>query len=368
MSNSHHGTCTIFELGYFGHNVISLLKKILRRMTFRSRTMLQRQSQIAAPFVAFLFFLYWFIETASGLAATSPLLPVMFDSCNGHHRDLQYHPEQPERIVACVKALDKARNERGTPLELIDIAPAPEAIHSEGGKHAIITTTHRPFSREELEYAREILLETHEKSLVTKLEEKSEKSRRLRIDAGKSPLGHMGYIDFDTYLTTETFNVCLRATAAWIRATNIAMGKESSSTGSSAAIALTRPPGHHATFDNSNGFCHFNFAAAAAVHVMRQYPNSRVSILDWDVHYGQGVADIIRRHDRARFVSIHQTPAFPYQGEKFGIQGQHTNVFTIPMPAETSWSKYKIVFREMIKTENMIFSSNNSSYLRSMRL
>lgn len=253
-------------------------------------------------------------------------------------------------------------------MELIDIAPTPEAIHSDGSEHAIITTTHRPFSQEELEYARDILLETHEKSLVLKLEEKSEKSRQLRIDAGKSPLGHMGYIDFDTYLTTETFNVCLRATAAWIRATSIAMGTDSSSAGSSAAIALTRPPGHHATFDNSNGFCHFNFAAAAAVHVMRQYPNSRVSILDWDVHYGQGVADIIRKYDRARFVSIHQTPAFPYQGEKFGIQGRHKNVLTIPMPADTSWSKYKMVFGTMVKTESMTFSRNNSSYLRSMWL
>lgn len=71
-------------------------------------------------------------------------------------------------------------------------------------------------------------------------------------------------------------------------------------------------------FDASNGYRIFNFAAAAAIHVVSQ--GKRVAILDWDVHYGQGIADIVQRNEVLEsmiilYASIHQTPAFPYQRE-----------------------------------------------------
>lgn len=156
----------------------------------------------------------------------------------------------------------------------------------------------------------------------------------------------MGYVDSDTYVTTESFDVCLRATAAWIRAID-----------SSASFALTRPPGHHATYATSNGFCIFNFAAAAAIHALSK--GKRVAILDWDVHYGQGIADIVRREEFApmvRYVSIHQTPAFPYQGEQPQVL---QNVRTIPIPPETTWILgYENAFREAL---GFCFGDDNPS-------
>jgi acetoin utilization deacetylase AcuC-like enzyme len=86
-----------------------------------------------------------------------------------------------------------------------------------------------------------MLIQAHTPDLVTQLEERSRKSREQRIQDGKPALGHMGNIDADTYVTTESFNVCLRATAAWIRAVDVAETNESGT-----AMALTRPPGHHA--------------------------------------------------------------------------------------------------------------------------
>jgi hypothetical protein len=52
------------------------------------------------------------------------------------------------------------------------------------------------------------------------------------MDEGRTPLGFVGYIDDDTYVTTETFDVCLRATAAWIRAVDMAMMTTTSTDGS----------------------------------------------------------------------------------------------------------------------------------------
>jgi acetoin utilization deacetylase AcuC-like enzyme len=84
----------------------------------------------------------------------------------------------------------------------------------------------------------------------------------------------MGYIDADTYVTTASFDVCLRAMAIWVRAVDDAVAAvtdDDAFTTTAAAtytFALTRPPGHHATYDSSNGFCLYNFAAAAAFHAV----------------------------------------------------------------------------------------------------
>lgn len=141
----------------------------------------------------------------------------------------------------------------------------------------------------------------------------------------------MGNIDGDTYLTTETLNVCLRATVAWIRAVDAHREKQGS-----VGFALTRPPGHHAKYNLQNGFCLFNFAAAAALHCSEK--GQKVAVLDWDVHYGQGVADIVRQranNNTIRYVSLHQVPAFPYEGEQLAKDDQ---VLTIPLQPDTTWA------------------------------
>mmetsp|Transcript_8884 Transcript_8884/g.12645 ORF Transcript_8884/g.12645 Transcript_8884/m.12645 type:complete len:121 (-) Transcript_8884:4-366(-) len=120
------------------------------------------------------------------------------------------------------------------------------------------------------------------------------------MDEGKAPLGFVGRVDDDTYITTETYDVCLRATAAWIRAVDHSVASASPSpTCCSHSMALTRPPGHHATKNMASGFCIFNFCAVAALHAAEKY-GLQVSIFDWDVHYGQGVVDIVKGHDQRR--------------------------------------------------------------------
>jgi acetoin utilization deacetylase AcuC-like enzyme len=62
------------------------------------------------------------------------------------------------------------------------------------------------------------------------------------------------------------------------------------------------------------------------------------------------VADIVMKHDQIRYVSIHQTPAFPYMGEQHKVLGEFQNVLTIPMPPETSFtSGYKSLFSEALQ-------------------
>jgi acetoin utilization deacetylase AcuC-like enzyme len=267
-------------------------------------------------------------------ALAGKAVPVFFDSTNHFHRDLQYHPEMPERIKVCVEAVENYRQQgQSDSVELIDIA-ADASTPYPG-----VQSTHAPFTDDELKHARDMLLQVHSEEIVLELEERCRRSKQQRLDAGKPALGHMGYIDSDTYLTTETFDICLRATAAWIRATDFC-----------SAVALTRPPGHHATRTNQNGFCLYNFAAAATAHVLAKDPSAKVSVIDWDVHYGQGVAEILQNHERSRYVSIHQTPAFPYMGGSFKRFGQYENILTIPMLADTTWTcGYKELFDKALQ-------------------
>ncbi len=75
-----------------------------------------------------------------------------------------------------------------------------------------------------------------------------------------------------------------------------------------------RPPGHHAEPAQAMGFCLFNNIAVAAQHALEAHGLSRVMILDWDVHHGNGTNDIFHAEPRVLFVSIHQSPLYPGTG------------------------------------------------------
>lgn len=298
----------------------------------------------------FIWFLLVILYLTSPSADCLSLLPIFFDSTNHWHRDIEYHPEQAERIQACIQAiLDYKKQTTDSSVHLVDVAP--EEAAEEAASESSDVVSNEPFSTKELNHARAMLVEAHSEDYVFKLEQKCRNSRQRRLDGGKNPLGFIGYLDEgDTFLTTESYDVCLRATAAWIRAVNVVLDddKDNDTDIVKAAMALTRPPGHHATASLANGFCIFNFAAAAALHVIHHYPSIKVSILDWDVHYGQGVADIVQHKDRIRYVSIHQTQAFPYQGETRRIFGQYSNILTIPIAADNTWTcGYKQYFHNV---------------------
>jgi acetoin utilization deacetylase AcuC-like enzyme len=62
------------------------------------------------------------------------------------------------------------------------------------------------------------------------------------------------------------------------------------------------------------GFCLFNNVAVAAELAVREHGLERVLIVDWDVHHGNGTAEIFRRRPEVLFASIHQMGLFPGTG------------------------------------------------------
>jgi acetoin utilization deacetylase AcuC-like enzyme len=118
-----------------------------------------------------------------------------------------------------------------------------------------------------------------------------------------------GQIDPDTYVDETSYRAALHATGgacAMVRA--LAAGD------AAAGFALLRPPGHHAEHSRSMGFCLFNNVAAAAEVAIAELAMHRVLIVDWDVHHGNGTAEIFRFRSDVLYVSIHQADVYPGTG------------------------------------------------------
>jgi acetoin utilization deacetylase AcuC-like enzyme len=83
-----------------------------------------------------------------------------------------------------------------------------------------------------------------------------------------------------------------------------------------AALALVRPPGHHATPRQAMGFCYINNIAIAARHGQRR-GRLRVAILDFDVHHGNGTQEAFWGDGSVFFCSLHEDPRTQYPGSGF---------------------------------------------------
>jgi acetoin utilization deacetylase AcuC-like enzyme len=99
-----------------------------------------------------------------------------------------------------------------------------------------------------------------------------------------------------------------RAVASALAAARHAMGTRRP------AFSLMRPPGHHATPDESMGFCYLNQIAVAALVARRDLGARRVAIWDFDAHHGNGTEAILHGRDGFLFTSVHQSPCYPGTG------------------------------------------------------
>lgn len=107
------------------------------------------------------------------------------------------------------------------------------------------------------------------------------------------------------------------------------------------ALAVVRPPGHHAEPDAPGGFCLFSNVAVAAKNILKNYPESvkKIVILDWDVHHGNGTQKAFYNDPRVLYISLHRYEAGKYYpGTLAGAadqvgegEGEGTNV-NIPWP------------------------------------
>jgi acetoin utilization deacetylase AcuC-like enzyme len=100
------------------------------------------------------------------------------------------------------------------------------------------------------------------------------------------------------------------------------------------AFCAVRPPGHHAESGRAMGFCLFNNVAIAARYVQRKHGLSRVLIVDWDVHHGNGTQHSFEQDSSILFFSTHQYPHYPGTGRETERGTGVGEGFTINVPME----------------------------------
>jgi acetoin utilization deacetylase AcuC-like enzyme len=98
------------------------------------------------------------------------------------------------------------------------------------------------------------------------------------------------------------------------------------------AYTAIRPSGHHAERERAMGFCVFDNVAVAAAMAISELGLSRVLVLDWDVHHGNGTAEIFRTRRDVLFVSLHQSPLYPGTGPLNDAGSGSGEGYTINLP------------------------------------
>lgn len=139
---------------------------------------------------------------------------------------------------------------------------------------------------------RDALLRVHPEEHVAAIERTAPAEGRVALDA-------------DTAMNAHTLEAARRAAGAAVAGVDDVLDGECRR-----VFCAVRPPGHHAEYRRAMGFCFFNNIACAAAHALAR-GLTRVAILDFDVHHGNGTEDIFRDTPRVLFCSSFQHPFYP---------------------------------------------------------
>ncbi|GGD20628.1 histone deacetylase family protein [Sinisalibacter lacisalsi] len=150
---------------------------------------------------------------------------------------------------------------------------------------------------------------------------------KVQIDAIRDVIPESGLarIDPDTTASPGSWNAALRAVGGACAAVDAVLTGEVAN-----AFVAARPPGHHAERANAMGFCLFSNIAIAALHALETHGLTRVAVLDFDVHHGNGTQDVLWNESRVHFASSHQMPLFPGTGAAHE-KGAYLQIMNVPL-------------------------------------
>jgi acetoin utilization deacetylase AcuC-like enzyme len=156
------------------------------------------------------------------------------------------------------------------------------------------------------------------------------------------------YIDVpDCTIGRESFEIARLAAGAAVQAVDGVMSGRFVN-----AFCALRPPGHHAERNRAMGFCLLNNAAIAARRLLDDYALSRVLLLDWDVHHGNGTQHLFEDDPRVFYISLHGHPGILYPGTGYaherGVGAGEGFTLNIPLLPPAGDEAYRRAFDELI--------------------
>jgi acetoin utilization deacetylase AcuC-like enzyme len=154
-----------------------------------------------------------------------------------------------------------------------------------------------------------------------------------------------GYVmvDGDTVMSPGSGEAALRAAGAVCAAVDAVLSGAADN-----AFCAVRPPGHHAEPGRAMGFCLFNNVAIGAQHARAKHRLTRIAVIDFDVHHGNGTQAAFENDPDLFYASTHQSPLYPGTGNSTerGIRG---NVLNVPLPPGASSDAFRhAIEREIV--------------------
>ncbi|MCP4330287.1 MAG: histone deacetylase family protein [Alphaproteobacteria bacterium] len=155
------------------------------------------------------------------------------------------------------------------------------------------------------------------------------------------PSSGFAQADPDTVVSPESGEAALRAAGAVCAAVDAVIEGHAKN-----AFCAVRPPGHHAESNRAMGFCLFNNVAIGAFHSRTKHGLSRVAVVDFDVHHGNGTQALFWNDRDAYFGSTHQMPLYPGTGaiSETGVG----NIFNAPLRPDDGSQAFRTAMKERV--------------------
>lgn len=268
---------------------------------------------------------------------------LLYDSRMEMHADLDpdsHQIERPERIISIIESLSELSSK----------------IQTKRNSCPFITIESlEPASLETIELV-------HSKEYIQRLAQtstmKEEQLKEIKtIDCTIQEEENMEN-DEDMYFNSHTFLSARLACAGVIASIEATL---SSANAPKRALAIVRPPGHHACFQKAMGFCFFNSVVVAAKHALHTGKSKKVVILDWDIHHGNGTQDLTYDDENILYISMHRYGKkcgdlfFPGTGTPKEVGGNENNLEAIGTNVNLAWtcahmgnSEYAAAMSELI--------------------
>ena len=176
--------------------------------------------------------------------------------------------------------------------------------------------------------AEDDILRVHPASYLTELRRNSPSAKYYQIDS-------------DTWMSPGTLDAAFRAAGAVVRGVDMVLTGEATN-----AFAAVRPPGHHAESDTAMGFCFFGNAALGVKHALDHHGLSRVAVVDFDVHHGNGTQELLWDEPRALLITSQQMPLWPGSG-KPDETGTKDNILNLPLPPDSGSAEMRSAYRDI---------------------
>ena len=157
------------------------------------------------------------------------------------------------------------------------------------------------------------------------------------------PMQGVNFLDGDTILSPGSKEATKDAVGAIIEAIDGVMKKDYRN-----AFCAVRPPGHHAEKKKAMGFCVYNNVAVGAYYLLEKYSLSKLAIIDFDVHHGNGTQNIFYNNKNVLYISTHQYPYYPGSGSA-NEKGIDDNVLNIPLAAGTQSHEFLNAYDSIFK-------------------